>query len=404
MRHLRFIGLSLLVTASANYACDRSRSSDTSSAVTITAESHSCYSLTDFQLCIPHPGRDRVIVAKSHLSETEVTMALSKFTYAGESSTRAIQLGPDTYDVTSLFPSFISSRFNTLVNFSGPNCYNTSLLASGGLPADDIRYISLEEFDQILSLRYEEVSADEAKFGDIVVYDAKMSREHVALYLGQGMIFHKKGVMKGYGYRITGIDTAYDYEPGEWSESPVKMFLLPADTEVIKAPRAFYRLKSGDAPDILGHPVARFIEQVRTDLLESAPNWRVHKDFGIISEGTLSQAKKFVESHPIGDLNLQRLSVARVTSLRDQIYLSIDETLFRTPRGMTRRDEIMSEFCYKEESKVLGRMISGIANIVRPEIEFREAELTEILQTIGTYDKGKCEIPMFQLIQKSLAN
>ena len=383
-------------------ACGHSRGSNATATVELSNATHACYQLANFELCVPHPGRDRAIVARSHMSAEEIKVAVTKFSGVTESNTLPNALGPDTYDVTSLFPSFIASHFNTLANFSGPNCYNTALLATGGLPQEDRRYVSQEEFDLILSQQYEEITPDQAKFGDVLVYDARGSREHVAVYLGQNLIFHKKGVLKGYGYRITAIDNAYEYEPGEWTESPIKMLLLPADNGVIAAPRAYYRLREKSSSMQSNHPVARLIEQSRLDLLEAGPNWRVHKDFGIISEGIYAQIKKYIDGQIFEDPNLKNFLSARLTSLKDQIYLSIDEALFQTPRGMTRRDEIIGEFCFSESSPTLNRLIDGIALSYRPETPLTADDHTKLFQTFSSYDKSRCQLPVLDIVKDYL--
>jgi hypothetical protein len=172
---------------------------------------------------------------------------------------------------------------------------------------------------------------------------------------------------------------------------------------VISAPRAYYRIREKTAPLQSDHPIARLIEQSRIDLLEAGPNWRVHKDFGLISEGIFAQIITHLDSLPFDDSSLKNFFKARLTSLRDQIYLSIDEALFQTPRGTTRRDELISEFCFTEKSAVLNRIIDGMGLLFKPATSMTADDRTNIFQRFEAYEKSRCQLPVLNIVRDYLA-
>ena len=65
------------------------------------------------------------------------------------------------HSINGFLPSFAAKNFNLGAGFSGPNCYNTALVTTGGLPAGEVRYISSSEFEAILRLRYKRLAGPE---------------------------------------------------------------------------------------------------------------------------------------------------------------------------------------------------------------------------------------------------
>ncbi len=364
-------------------------------------DSHACYSVSEFKLCVPHPGKGRDIIAKTNLDQTQLAAALLKWTgYAATQPPKLVESigGETTYVVTQMFPSFIAETFNTQTNFSGPNCYNTALLASGGLERSEVRYVSLAEFDQILAMQYTSIDEKEARFGDVLVYDAKFSREHAALYLGDGLIFQKKAIQKGYGYRIAKIDAAYDPEPGEWEPSPFKLLLTPPDTAAIMAPRAFYRRNSVPTALPVG-PITSIINRFNAGVLKSAPYWSIHKDLGMIIESISSTLRREFRNLKDSKISTDRLAIARLESLSDQIFLSIDETLYSTPFGATRNVSLKEQFCYDESSQFLAGLAADVTALYRPEAAITSAEWQAVLAKMKTYDRSKCDMPFVNIIK-----
>ena len=364
-------------------------------------DSHACHSVGEFKLCVPYPGKGRDILAKTNLDQSQLATALLNWTgYAAAQPPKLIESnnGETTYIVTHLFPPFIAETFNTQPNFSGPNCYNTALLASGGIDRTEVRYVSLAEFDQILAMQYTSIDESEARFGDVLVYDANFSREHAALYLGDGLIFQKKAIQKGYGYRIAKIDAAYDPEPGEWEPSPFSLLLTPPNTEAIMAPRAFYRRNS--MPTALPDgPITRIINRFNASVLKSAPNWSIHKDLGMIAESIGPILRREFRDLKDSKISTDRLAIARLESLSDQIFLSIDETLYSTPFGATRNISLKEEFCYDESSTFLAGLASDVTALYRPEAAITSAEWQAVLAKMKTYDRSKCDMPFLAIVK-----
>ena len=88
------------------------------------------------------------------------------------------------------FEGFIQEMFNRPGEIHGPNCYNTALIANGYFSKLQKRYVSPEEFEEILKSNFVKVTTP--VYQDIIVFDAKSSRGHAAFYLGDELIFHKK--------------------------------------------------------------------------------------------------------------------------------------------------------------------------------------------------------------------
>ena len=95
-------------------------------------------------------------------------------------------------------------------------------MAAQALAPNDLRYISPEEFEAILSQSF--VSVPTSSAGDLVVYDAKSTRGHAAYLLTDGMVFHKKSYHKNYRYRILPLEDVGVIENDEWVPSPWEDF------------------------------------------------------------------------------------------------------------------------------------------------------------------------------------
>jgi hypothetical protein len=324
--------------------------------------------------------------------------AAALMSLAAESSQKVFAIG-------SYFPAFVEASFNSASNFSGPNCYNTALIASGGMTADTKRIVTLDELSTILAEKYEPVSEVDSRFGDIVLYDANSSKEHAALFLSHGLIFQKKGFKKGFGYRIKAIDAAYEAEENEWAPSPMDDERYDNDPAAIRAPRAFYRLKApvGDRPPpSLGGKDAKLVQLI--DLIEKnvvteAQAWRLHSSLGVMMESVVAELKRELVSFKTSPAYEARLAYGRLSSLNDQIFMSIEEALFSSPYARAREKILFEANCYNEQAPFLRLLAAELAVIYRAS-PLSDAEYQVLLEKLRSFDRKTCRIPLVSLVKE----
>lgn len=406
-------------------ACSEDKGNGSAELMASDGRNFACYPLDGFELCVPGISQGQSLMAMSALDPATLDAKLRAFTHGLSAAKARIEQvsaaldkqnasGPllalareknlSLYVISSYFPNFISQDFNTNANFSGPNCYDTALLASGGLDAAQTRYVSLDEFERILSAKYDKVTG-EALFGDIVVFDAGNSREHAAFYLGHDLIFQKKGFRKGYGYRIKPIDQAYDAELSEWAPSPLADEKIDLDTSVIKNPRAYYRLKAqqphSEPLSTAQLRMVRLIDLINDEMLRSAPTRKVAQSMGIMIESIIRQLKS--DFGPLGTSSAMdgRLAYYRLVSLADQLFMNIDEGLFPTVYARSRERQINTENCYLPDSPFVRHLIESLYALDDGSGP-SEASYQKILGSMATYDRSVCRIPLLAIVKDVL--
>ena len=384
-----------------------------------------CYPMDDFSLCIPSISYGQNIMVITVLSDQQLdaklrewvgpalrngarplllTRASDKEKAAAALMAQAAESGQKVFAIGSYFPAFVEASFNSASNFSGPNCYNTALIASGGMSPETRRIVTLDEFTTIVAEKYELVSEGAARFGDIVLYDAKFSKEHAALFLSRGLIFQKKGFKKGFGYRIKAIDAAYESEENEWAPSPLDDERYDNSPAVIHAPRAFYRLKAVEgsrSPSSLDGQEAKLVQLINfieKNVVSEAQTWKLHSSLGVMMEGVVAELKKALLSLKTSPTYEARLAYGRLLSLNDQIYMSIDEALFSSPYARTREKTLFEANCYNEQAPFLRLFAAELAMVYRAS-PLSDAEYKILLEKLRSFDRKACRIPLVSLVK-----
>jgi hypothetical protein len=222
--------------------------------------------------------------------------------------------------------AFAVMKFNRPGDFHGPNCYNTALIASGVYSPNQVRYVSPEEFEAVLKKAFTLTTNEKA--GDILVFDAKSSRGHAALYLGDNLIFHKKSYATHYFYRIAPMTEAGLVEKNEWVPGPVEgtinQFVWPKLGEL---PKAFYRFKR------VKISLTKEMNILETKLLTDLGHWAIAKNWGLIGKNIIQDYYK--EISPRAD----ELTQGILISFRDQVGLYFDELHYKNSRNYTKTTE-----------------------------------------------------------------
>jgi hypothetical protein len=374
----------------------------------------------DLELCIPSIGKGRSILALS--SETDEQVHLKLKTQLPGSTPSVSQLSPaprepaaeqlqkdrpnrKIYAADAYFPAFVSSNFNRNANFSGPNCYNTALIAAGALPPDAIIHVSREEFDFHLDHFFEKVATPGPL--DIVTYDGATPREHVATYLSHGLIFHKKGFRKGYGYRITALSEAGKAEPFEWTPHLGDNTFgggsaVPQDVNY--QTRGFYRFKREQSHT--GEPLSRqsaamiaVTQFLRQETLTSAANWNVGKNMGTMMERLVREMLSEFSILKSSNNLAAQLAYAQLTSVSEQLFASIEETFYSSPFATPAR--INREACYSlnEFHRELAHRIS----LVYHTTALTDEEYERLVTEMARQDRERCTIPLIKMVKNILA-
>lgn len=266
------------------------------------------------------------------------------------------------------FNSFIQTYFNKPGPFHGPNCYNTALIASGYLNQKNIRYISPEEFEEILKVGFKEVTVP--SFKDIIVFDAKSSRGHVGYYLGDNLVFHKKSYATHYHYRISTLRYVGRVEENEWQPGPVDDSSLQMNwPELGQLPQKYYRLKSDKKP-LLEKNLAALINSIEAALLKDLGQWSIAKKWGMAGEYFLEDLITYAKT-----VKANNYTIAVLISLKDQVYTMLEEVNFKNARNPQR---VMSELCVPEQTEQLFQLIREFGKIHKKSSNEMELLLNEL--------------------------
>lgn len=389
---------------------------DTSAEAASLQFSH-CYPVATFELCIPAIGKGSRILARADGSSsraiaaqltarTGIAATATALTTPSSDAERELLAHADgftLYDVSGYFPSFLRERFNTSANFSGPNCYNTALIAAGLIPDQPLRHVSLPEYEVYLSEYFERVATPQ--WGDVIVFDANGTRDHTAVYLFDGLIFHKKGYNKGYRYRITALETAFAVEPYEWQPSPLSGTAPALTTDLSKAPRAIYRRKVRQtpvAPSLAADDQAAMAlaDYISNATFAHAPQWKVGTVMGTMMEGVAARLLHDFASLKSNTRLDARLSYQRLQSANDQIYVAIDDAFFSSPFADSRR--INRDYCW-QAGAFLDGLIAQALTYTRGQAP-DSADVKHFITTqLAPMDRERCQIDLLALARASVS-
>ena len=282
-------------------------------------------------------------------------------------------------------PSLIKKLLNQSANYSGPNCYNAALIAAGVMKENEVRYVSPEEFESVLKNNYQEVSSPQT--GDIVVYEANSGRGHVSYYLGNDLVFHKKSYHKNYLYRVVPMEEVGKIEKGEWQPSPWEDIPAWTDENIGKTAKAFYRLKSSPLRESYTAIDKKWLELValiNNQLIKDGPNWAVGKNMGLVSENFLNAAIRIVQKDKV-----HPAVIAKMISLKDQIYQSLEEMYFSRARGQRQVNDMNEEICFAD-NQYTKDLIMKVATVLNKDA----AKLSEDLKKS---DRIKCKVDLISI-------
>ncbi|MFH1017075.1 MAG: NlpC/P60 family protein [Pseudomonadota bacterium] len=249
--------------------------------------------------------------------------------------------------------------------FDGPNCFNTVLLATGVLPLEDVRNVDSEEFELLLRRAFDPVKKGEQRRGDLVLYDASNRRDHAAVYLGDGLVFHKRDWNHAYDYRVVGIDKIFAHEPGDdrprRPEEPVPSW--DGDMTPVRD-RAFFRRKALilplEIPSDL-RPTEQVLAYVRAAVLKYGPRWKVGVTLGIVTENLMSAIwSRTLETSPA------LASLAK--SLVFQVKSSIAAEHFTSPYA---KEDLIAPGIYFSDNEFLRELICLVGEMegVDPDLD-----------------------------------
>lgn len=300
------------------------------------------------------------------------------------------------HSINGFLPSFAAKNFNLGAGFSGPNCYNTALVTTGGLPAGEVRYISSSEFEAILRLRYKRLAGPEP--GALVVFEPRSSREHAAVYLFDNLIFQKKGYNKGYDYRIVPLDESFASEPFEWKPNP---FDGPAPVSGQLASWEFYRLVPGTpcqgSPEAEDALFVSTVEYLAAAVLKSAPQWEVGRELGMVTEHVLEEMLDRFKGYKNSRIAVVGLAYAKLRSLKDQVFQSIVETHFSSRYASSRVEKITADICVHYNGYFTG-LLERVLRLVG-----RDASLQSVralAEKVKAQPADKCSFKLFELAAK----
>ena len=375
------------------------------------AQLYTCYARDIFDICVPSIGKgQRVILRSRGQSQAELEKVLATRSLKavsqpvlkplmeanGEAEKALISesSGALLYDVADFLPPFGSSMFNKAAGFSGPNCYHTALVASGLLNGSNPRHVAKQEFDTYLDAYFDKVQQPQA--GDIIVYDASRSRDHVAFYLFDDLIYHKKGYKRGYRYRVTEMNRAFQAEAFEWH--PQDEFPGTDNSELQAKDRAYYRRRPTSAtppPTSAEQSMITIIDFFTNATAQYAADSKVGDIMGTISEPLIQDLKSLFEPLKTSPSLEARLAYGRLVSTTDQFFESIDETLYASPLAEPSR--INLHFCFQENT-YLTEMVEKIAGYLLKRTP-TNTEVASIIETrIKTIKRETCRLKVKDLV------
>lgn len=233
--------------------------------------------------------------------------------------------------INAFLPPAVQERFNRKLDFGGPNCFNTALAATDGIDRQETRHVSLNEFKARMGLLYHEVSSENPVPGDVLLYN---SSDHAAVYLGGDRVFHKKDLHKEYYFRMPNRLEVFHADPGEWVPGPnyCGPYSKPGDTKISRI-QGFRR---GATPlrawndAVMTRPEYPVISLMKTTAMKTAPAWSLGKVMGywseILSEELATKLGESMKTDAAG-----RLLYTELESVRDQIFISIEDNYFSSP-------------------------------------------------------------------------
>ena len=269
-------------------------------------------------------------------------------------------------------PQFIQNKFNRPGDFHGPNCYNTSLIASGLFKTNQIRYVSPEEFKAIIQTHYQKLNS--AKADSLVVFDAKSSWGHSGFYLGDGLVFHKKSYATHYHYRITPIGKVGVIEKNEWTPNPFEGSLAQFDwPELGKLPMDFYQL-SKRSLNYSNH--AQLLKYIESIIIKDAGSWAFAKNWGLVG---LNLLQELMSKLP----NQDALTKGMLISFKDQVQVYFDEVHFKNTRNYDRTTE---EVCLPANLIQLQALYKDLGKYLKVDSQILEKKWNQVLNQ----DKRRC--------------
>lgn len=269
-------------------------------------------------------------------------------------------------------PLFVKKYFNKPGNFHGPNCYNTSLIASGVMSEKQIRYVSPEEFKEIIKINFKKETNLTPM--SLIVFDSKSSWGHSGFYLGDNLVFHKKSYATYYHYRITTLDNVGIVEENEWTPNPfngsMNQFKWP---ELGSLPMEFY---SPVKKKIQYKTHEKLIKKLEAMVIDDSGKWAIMKKWGIVGGNLLAT---LVNALPDQD----PLTKGTLISFRDQIRVYFDEVHFASTRNYERA---MSEACLPEDRTQLKELYFYLGNYLNLDDNF----LKDTYSKVMGQDKRHC--------------
>ncbi len=359
--------------------------------------SYKCINLlenfTDVNFCIPKIDKGRDFLITGELGRVKELLEISQLIDRVTLS----EISQNVYRIENLFGPFIESQFNHAAYFRGPNCYNTALIASGILPADQVIYVSPEEFEFYLKIYFEQVNNSDLLPGDLIVYDASASRGHVAFYLGAGLVFHKKGFLKNYLYRITGMYETSLVEEFEWRPSEYDTLAAP-DFNWDNKSIAVYRKKEFVENNSINlddkeMKALDLVSYISFHVLKNAPYWKVAKEMGIVTENLLTSLESEFSFLSKAPSEISRLAYFHLKSLSAQVFQSIEESHFSSPH--TRVSDVNEEYCYIE-NEYFSELVEKLLVIFD---ETGKSTKKLVLKELKKYDRQKCKINLIDQIK-----
>lgn len=268
--------------------------------------------------------------------------------------------------------TFIRNQFNRPGDFHGPNCYNTALISSGLFKAQQIRYVSPEEFRALIRTNFQKLSS--ARPNSLIVFDARNSWGHAGFYLGDNLVFHKKSYATHYHYRITTLEEVGIPEKGEWTPNPfegsVAQFNWP---ELGKLPKEFYQLSNKNVR-ISTHP--ELLKHLEAMIIKDAGAWAFAKNWGLVGLSLLQELKNKLP-------NQDALTKGMLISFQDQVQVYFDEVHYKHTRNYDRTTE---EVCLPTDAGQLKTLFFHIGRYLNVDSSSLEGKW----QRVMSQDKRRC--------------
>ena len=379
-------------------------------------EAHQCYKIDAFELCVPRINQGQRVLARTQtLGADDLANRLQKYLKSSPGMIRPIdqprndaerdiwRTAADNriFDVTEKFPQFVQQRFNTKNRFSGPNCYNSALVFAGLMDSEDLRHVSLSEFESYLAAYFERVETP--VYGDVIVFDSEGGREHVATYLFEGLIFQKKGYQKGYGYRIVRLEQALQMEPLEWRPDDAD-FAINHAAEVALRPKSYFRLQRNlnSRKNISKTDVSKAVElanYMSASTFQHAKKGSIGSNMGTMMEGFTNRVlAELSELEKSSDLD-ERLAYQRLVSASYQIFIALKEAFYGSVFANSAR--INREHCWYKNEFMEG-LVRAVMSYYRQDSVTRDDVASFIQDKVEALDREKCIIDLIGLAKSQL--